>query len=245
MSLPDVVYVVKAEGDNDELRYSLRTLQNIPHGKVWLVGHRPRWAVNVEHLPTRNHLPTKYQNSTANLLTACTHDDVADEVIYMNDDFFILRPLDRIPHLHMGPVENRVRYYDTKYERRPGRYRAGAGRYRDGMVQTADLLRSWGVADVLSYEVHAPMLIDRRKMAEAINRAARETRIVALHKRTLYGNLYRVGGELVKDVKVLTSTHTWSERQRFVSTSNQSWKSGSVGKRIRRLFAEPSAYERS
>src|SRR5690606_40360720 len=86
-------------------------------------------------------ISTKYQNSTANLLTACTHDDVADEVIYMNDDFFILRPLDRIPHLHMGPVENRVRYYDTKYERRVN----GAGRYRDGMVQTADLLRSWEI----------------------------------------------------------------------------------------------------
>src|SRR5690606_39325478 len=87
------------------------------------------------------------------------------------------------------------------------------------------------------------MLIARRTMAEAINRAARETRIAALHKRPLYGNLYRVGGELVKDVKVLTSTHTWGERQRFVSTSNQSWKSGSVGKRIRRLFAEPSRSE--
>src|SRR5690606_14290944 len=124
----------------------------------------------------------------------------------MNDDFFVLEPVDRVPYLHLGPVENQIGYYDGKYGHRNGRY-------RDGMVDTAALLRKWGHQQVTCYEAHVPMPLHKEKMAEAIRRASKEASIVALHKRTLYGNLYRVGGEQIADVKVNTSTHTWADGQ--------------------------------
>ncbi|MFP3914940.1 MAG: hypothetical protein ACLFWM_08690 [Actinomycetota bacterium] len=247
-SVPDVVYVVGKSGTNEELRYSLRSLRNIPHGTVWLAGYRPKWVRNVEHLPLRQE-KTRYQNSTANLLAACHHPDVADDVIYMNDDFFFLEPIERMPVYHWGKIEEALGYYNGKYGRpSPGQR---SGNYRRGMAQTADLLRRWGFDELLCYEVHVPMPIHKGRMAEAIRRAARDApSIVALHKRTLYGNLYRIGGEMLgtdrrPDVKVLTSDHTWDAGQLFVSTSNQSFNSGRVGRRLRKRFSEPSPYERS
>ena len=37
----DIVYLVKNSRTNDELTYSLRTLVNVPHDKVFLVGGCP------------------------------------------------------------------------------------------------------------------------------------------------------------------------------------------------------------
>ena len=39
----DVVYCVKDDPDNEELRYSLRSLKNLPHQKVWIYGGGPKW----------------------------------------------------------------------------------------------------------------------------------------------------------------------------------------------------------
>ena len=37
----DVVYILKNGCDGYELRYSLRSLANMDHGKVWFVGGQP------------------------------------------------------------------------------------------------------------------------------------------------------------------------------------------------------------
>ena len=38
--MKDIVYFVKDTDTNEELRYSLRSLANFPHGKVWFYGGR-------------------------------------------------------------------------------------------------------------------------------------------------------------------------------------------------------------
>ena len=45
----DVVYCVKELITNEELRYSLRSLRNLPHRKVWIFGGCPKW-VNTEEV---------------------------------------------------------------------------------------------------------------------------------------------------------------------------------------------------
>lgn len=37
----DIVYFVKESAKNEELRYSLRSLKNFPHGRVWFYGYCP------------------------------------------------------------------------------------------------------------------------------------------------------------------------------------------------------------
>jgi hypothetical protein len=38
----DVVVMVRVGREYDELRYALRSLCNVPHGRVWVYGGEPR-----------------------------------------------------------------------------------------------------------------------------------------------------------------------------------------------------------
>ena len=46
----DAVYYVRPGDRNDELRYSLRSLANLPHDRVWIVGHTPPWVTGIESI---------------------------------------------------------------------------------------------------------------------------------------------------------------------------------------------------
>ena len=240
---PDIVYVVKQGETNPALRYSLRSLSNLPHGRVWIAGYKPRWVTNVEHLPLRQ-TRTKYENSTANLLAAATHDDVSEEFVYFNDDFFVIQPMASIPILHRGPVSHVVDYYLSKY-----RHRRNAGAYVDGMVRTADILTGLGVDEPLSYEVHAPLPMTKTGFREAV-RTASGHGITALHKRTLYGNLHGLGGEVgfpgadqEGDCKIFKDGMKWSPDWPFLSSGGAVLQNGEVGRFVRSLFPDPSPYE--
>lgn len=214
----DVVYLVR-DGPNEELRFSLRSLVNVEHDRVWVVGHKPRWVRKVEHLPTRQD-DDRYANTLAGVLTACAH---VDEFQLWNDDFYALAPTE-VPVWHLGPIQ-------------PDQY-SGCN-HPGGRQETARLLKSWGIDPVLDYAVHVPLVVESEKMVDAIKRAG--TGIRALHRRTLYGNLYQVGGVQVEDVAIgnLTDVPDGS----WAATNDHSFRNGAVGRHIRSLFPEPSPYE--
>ena len=47
----DIVYVVRPGDENEALRYSLRSLANIPHRTVWIAGYRPKWCYGIVYVP--------------------------------------------------------------------------------------------------------------------------------------------------------------------------------------------------
>ena len=69
---PDIVYVVRPGERNEELRYSLRSLSNLPHGRVWIAGYMPKWVTGVEHIPSPAK-PGSHVHAKANLRAACQH----------------------------------------------------------------------------------------------------------------------------------------------------------------------------
>lgn len=223
----DVVYLVR-EGDNPELRYSLRSLANVDHDTVWIVGYKPKWVVNVEPLPMRQ-TSDKWSNTLASVMAACTYPDISESFQLWNDDFFALEPT-TVPVWHKGPMP-------------PSRRTGNSATYRDGREATRRLLESWGVDPVLDYTVHVPMVIDRQKMADVIRRASSEKRIRALSRRTLYGNAYQIGGTHVKDVSISNRRDVWKPGQQWVSTTDKTFNHGNVGAAIRELFPDPSPYE--
>ncbi|WP_435109396.1 hypothetical protein [Nocardiopsis synnemataformans] len=226
----DVVYVVGPQKRSDELRYSLRALAaHVPHDRVWIVGHMPRWVQGVRHIP-RAQFSTKWANSTGNMRVACSHPEVSDSFIYMNDDFFTMRPLEEIPVLHRGPVADVAA-------------RTPHSRYREGMLATARALRALGVAEPLSYELHVPMVVDKARMLDALSRP-QVRGIPVVHKRTLYGNLAQVGGEQAADVKVHSASQAApSDDPLFISTNPGAFTDGPVGRLIREAFPTPCRYE--
>lgn len=234
---PDIVYPYRGTDDDNEFRYSLRSLMNIPHGTVWIVGDCPTWVQGVKHLRSANRWSSRFRNALMHVKTACEQPDLADRFILMNDDFFILKPMQRIPVFHLGPTEQ------AHPLQVPTQRRRRANPWRRGIWETTRLLQSWGIPDPVSYELHIPMEIDRDIMCSTLNRALSESSSMDIQQRTLYGNVAGIGGDrLNTDVKV-GGTGVRSLPPMFVSTSNRSFYRGHVGQQIRRLFPNRSPYE--
>lgn len=234
----DVVYIAAEQDSHEELRYSLRSVAaHLDHGRVWIVGDRPGWATNVQHVKTRQE-GTVWRNSTDNLLAACRDPRISDRFVFMNDDYFILRPISEVPAHHKGLIS------DTHPRVTEPRSPRGQRRF-DAMEGTYKLLRNWGVeGDLYDYELHVPLVVDKAGMAEVIDRARREDSLVdRLRKRSLYGNYHRIGGTQASDVTSRDPDYRWSEDQMFYSSSDKSFAEWPVGERIRRNFPDPSPYE--
>jgi len=95
----DVVYPLSnmsKDRDDFELRYSLRSIWAYQSWvkNVYLIGHKPKWAKNVIHVPCPD--PYKYckdANIINKLILACTLPDLSDSFIVNSDDQLFLRPV--------------------------------------------------------------------------------------------------------------------------------------------------------
>lgn len=221
MGLPDVVYVVREGEKNEELRFSLRSLALLPHGRVWLAGHKPKWLHYIGHIPNpQGH--KKWPNAIGNIRAAVEHPDVAETFVMFNDDFFVTDPIDRFPTLHHGPVRD----LDAAQPEAKGEY---ARRMKDTLAYCGP--------DALAYDQHhVPMLFDRAKLAEVFAQIGGE-----MLYRTVYGNVHQVGGVWHPNVKV--GMQPKDVPPPFISTNDTSFRTASVGRRIRSLFPDPSRYE--
>lgn len=232
--LPDVVYVVKEAEENEELRYSLRSLVNVPHGRLFIAGFKPEWLKNCVHIPMEQK-GSKFTNSTANLLTACKNEELSDDFIFMNDDFFVMKPIDSIPAMHRGKVADVLKSY--KDER-------GSDEYVDGMEQTKDVLNQMGFVEPLSYELHLPIVINKKKFIQAIAKQRKlNPHMTVVHKRTLYGNFAGIAGDQTDDVKIYQTEPGFDEDMQFLSTTDESFRDGFVGALIRDRFEQKCQYE--
>jgi len=220
----DVVYPVasrpRSGSATDELRFSLRSLAHIPHDRVFIAGWKPEWVKNVTHVGTVQS-KGRWENAFRNMKAVL--DQVSEEFVLMNDDFFIMEPFDRIPVLHRGPMGTVGQ--NSSYQK------ARANVYR--IAQTA------GVEEPLSYELHVPFVYDRDLLKETLGHLNGEN--IAGFQRSLYGNWNRIGGEYMADCKV-TSNRPVPDVP-FLSTSDASFRGGKIGKLIRERFPEPSPYE--
>ena len=237
MSAPDVVYVVKPGEDNEPLRHSLRSLANLAHGPVWMVGYRPRWVdESVGYVPTVQR-GQKHQNTARNWQAMADAPELPERFVLMNDDFFIMREIGAVPTYHRGSLDAMIDWY---HERRLATWRSRA-------VSTRALLRLFvPEGELYSYELHVPMVIERPKLAAALAdlHSRRRSPVEHYSKRTWYGNHARVGGWQAGDVKAMGAKAGMPDTALpFLSTSTQSW-GGPVGGTVRRIFADRSPYER-
>lgn len=234
--MSDVVYIVKPGDDNEELRYSLRSLTNWPHDNVWIVGHKPAWVSGVKHLPTEQ-LPgpeNKHPNSIRNQLAAVGCDEVSDPFWIFNDDFFVVRPFLAPSQFTRGYVSDVL----TKDGPTMG------ATFRRSMEATERICHQLGYAKPISYQAHTPLLVHKAAYKAAM--AHNEPGVWVQHA-TIYGNSIGLQGiPLARDVKVYRSTDPilpWVEESPLLSTVDQAFKAGWVGRHIRRRFKEPSPYE--
>lgn len=222
-----VVYVVRPGETNDELRYSLRSLTHLPHGTVWVIGHKPRWVTNVQHLPTKQGPITgagKYSNVWAGLRALADHGP--EEFLLFNDDFHVLRPVDDVPPMHLGPLAALTN---------PAPATAHARR----LAVTAAHLPP----GALSYEAHVPIPMRRAHLATILDELEHHPEPRPL-TRSVYGNTHHTHPvRLDNDVKITrhTTPDTWAGWT-WLSTSDLAWRAAAPD--LHRRFPHPSPHER-
>lgn len=216
----NVVYRVRAGERNEALRYSLRSLRNVEHDRVWVVGHRPRWVTGVEHVPGDGG-ERDLRLRERDLARACR--DIPAPALLVDDDMYVLAPW-RPALLHRGPLAEHAA--------------AARGAYARSLGLTDRILR--GRVEVpLSYELHVPLPFAPDVMASLI-----EGSPVGAQARSVYGNLadHRPATR-AEDVKVRRAPDLARHSGPLLSSGASARAFGLVRDLLARLFPDPSPYE--
>jgi hypothetical protein len=220
----DLVYICK-DGDNEELRYSIRSaVANLPHDNIWVFGGKPDWYIG-NHVRLKQNT-NKYDNARANISAICRNQDVSEDFVLMNDDFFTIRPVNNIVNHHRGTLQEHMDMIKVSLG------------YRAMLEETQGVLEYLGYEDPLSYELHIPMVMNRQKLSKVI-------KTLGLW-RSLYGNMHNVGGERHDDVKIhnhVTLDRIMNSPLPFMSTNDETF-AGVLDSYLKEAFPVPSKYEK-
>ena len=230
----DIVYFVNNGTEPiDELTYSLRSVeQNFPHRKVIIVGGCPENITPDLHIPLVQDKKTKWGNVCYMVREVCKNNDISKRFFLFNDDFFILKPVTSWP----------ANYFDGTLADwiKSVRSRNARSEYADRLVQLEKSLKNT-FYPTYNFATHVPILVNRAKMAEVLRKYP-ETAML----RALYGNyvFMQEGGIPLRDYKIVSLDKKIREGATFVSTHENSFEKGEVGKQIRAMFKKKSRFEK-
>ena len=179
----DLVYICR-DGENEELRYSIRSaVKNLPHDKIWVVGGKPDWYTGnyIEVDQSR----AKYTNARNSLKAICDSEEVSESFILMNDDFYIINKVESVPYMYAGTLDDKIKQREDIFN---------GNTYTTLLRNTLGYLSRKKIKVALDYELHVPMVMEKRKL----NKVLRPSGLW----RSVYGNVFNVGGVKIRDVKV-------------------------------------------
>jgi hypothetical protein len=225
------VYLCR-DGNNEELRYSIRSVvENTESPQIWLVGGKPSWYIG--NYIKSDQSKDKYENVINSLNTIVNSDSIPDDFILMNDDFYIIKPIDKIKAYHGGDFKKKVEIFSEN---------AKSSYYTYLLQNTKKQLQDAGIENPLDYAIHVPIELNKQKLSTVIK--------PKISIRTVYGNLFNLGGTQIDDVKFhRKATRKWAKNPsldtidfEYLSTNDESFIE--VYETILKdMFKEPSQYE--
>lgn len=227
----DIVYVVRPGDHNPELKYSLRSLQNLPHDQVWIAGYKPSWLKDVNYLPTRP-APTKHRGSLINLWAVALNREISEHFYLFNDDFYVTRQMEEIPLYHRGPYSQYLHHLAHS----PGH----SGRYAQWAEEAYQELQKWSFSPK-SWELHVPMPVQKSRMLRTLTEIS-DNQALAVNKRSMYATMWDLDGQEIEDVKLYGSDVAVNPLG-LLSSSDSDLARRSARKALEQLFPEPSPYE--
>lgn len=230
----DIVYFVKDGPMNEELVYSLRSVEkNWLYRSVWFCGGCPEGLKPDRYFKIRQEGFSKWDKVRNMIARVCQNDEITEDFWLFNDDFFILKPMvPDMPPQYNGTLIS----YIERIERK-----TGPDGYTERLRHAERDLVAKGFS-TLNYEVHKPMLINRKKALEVMEKFPTTPCF-----RSLYGNYCGIGGNDRHDMKIKVLNYRnmpmvesfWD----FVSTSDVSFRDGEIGRFIRQQFNKESRFE--
>ena len=210
----DLVYILGTGSKwfDNELRLSLRSAEkNLSFNKVYIIGEKPSWIKNVEHIKKRDCMSNKLQNAVEKYIVACKDERISKDFILMNDDFFTIKKVSDIPYFSRGSLNEMIKKHPTQ-----------AGYYYTALIETRKRLEKIGIKVARDFEVHAPIVFNKEKLLATIAIAGQQRNPVLL--RTFYSNLNGVEEEKVLDYKVDSLLNLFlrlKTKPRFISTTDK------------------------
>jgi hypothetical protein len=180
----DVVYIIrKWMLNNIELLFSLRSLSNIKHDRVFLFGYKPKWVRNVIHIPMEDKW-TKYDNVKNKHIAIMNNEEISDDFVYMNDDFYFIIPQEVKYYKiwknteHLKYIKRRDKHTKEVWKKVP--------QYYNNLLK---LKKIFGECN--DFETHTPIIFNKDKL-KALYEKYPDYPTTAL--RTMYCNEYKIKG---------------------------------------------------
>lgn len=225
---PDLLYILGSGSrwDDNEIRFSLRSaVENFPFNDVVVVGERPPWMQGVAHIPHPDNHRSPAKNTMEKLEVALQSVDLGKHFVLMNDDFFFLKPHDRCPLVHKGPMMDYVTAHTRTWH---------------GMVTRATAKRCLRVTEnPLMYDCHHPMMMVRELARDLMRQ--RKGRAVLFN--SWYANTFCSGGERVRDFKMRRKWVVPAAETRFLSVDDGIALNPDFQRWLCALFPVMSKYE--
>ena len=229
----DFVYICK-DGINEELRYSIRSVvKSFPDSNIWVVGGKPPWYIG-DHIGVKQIL-TKYRNAIQNLKAICNSNEISEEFILMNDDFYIIKNINSIKIYHGGLLLDKINLYQKLNSN---------SNYTRKLFATYKKIKSLGIESPLDYELHIPMVMEKKKLKQILENNDQ------FLWRSIYGNVFNIGGEQMEDVKVynrgpliLKSYNIKQDEHIYLSSADNSFDM-ILNTILRKEFIQRTKYEK-
>ena len=225
----DIVYILRPDIEPEELRYSLRSLKNLPHRFVWFVGGQPKGFKPDRSLPHVQTGDSKWDKIRSSMYKAIEQEELSDEFFLFNDDFFVMQPFkgEFINYID-GTLSDRIEQFRQE--------NPWLSPYARTLYKANEELKALGIKEPKNFDVHLPMLINKEQAKATIKLCS------SPQMRSVYGNLSKCKMVQHDDVKVF-DLKTVPEDPDYLSTNDDIFRDGKVGEYIRSCFPEPSRYE--
>lgn len=201
----DVVYPLgkgSLWGNNKELRYSLRSVAKYLKGydKIFIIGECPDWAQNVIHIPCEDkNGVNKDKNIFDKIMVACQDERLSDDFFFMNDDVFLLKPIDAatFPYYNHNSLREKADALpDQEY-------------YRNTLTNTIRVLRARNLPR-LHFDIHVPIVYNKYKFMDVVG-SYDWTVQWGYAIKSLYCNSLLIKGELLRDLKIKSQDHSFAD----------------------------------
>ena len=193
------------------------------------------WVTNKVNLVKKlEQNSNKYANALKNLKSLCEHPEISDDFVLMNDDFFIIKKINSIDQFYNGLLSDKINRFTQI---------TGSSMYIKKLITTNKKLIDLGIKNPIDYELHVPMPMSRSGLLDVI------TKYPECLWRSMYGNLFSVGGTQMDDVKVyvnkrhLARSNEITDNSIYMSTEDTSLKV-MLDKVLRQMLPNPSIYEK-
>lgn len=225
----DLIYILKADIDTEELKYSLRSVEkNFPINRVWFVGGQPEGLepdIRIPHVQVGN---SKWEMIRSSMWKAVNDERLSEDFFLFNDDFFVMEPVDTDSFRNFvdGTLERRIDELHSE---------SGMNPYTRTLFKLEQELKTMH-EPTMNFDVHLPMLLNKEQVRSTLYKCS------SPQMRSTIGNINRLPFVIHPDVKVY-DLESVPVNETYLSTNDDTFKKGNVGKYIRETFTTKSRFE--